>query len=414
MALTLANADAALKEFYLPPIRAQLNDTNWWLSQIEASSIDVEGRRAVLSVHVQRSSGVGSRLEGGTLPTAGNQTHAEERVGLKYHYGRIQINGPVIRAMKSDRGSFTRAVDNETKRITADLKRDVNRQLWGTSNGVIATAAVSTTGQTTLLLATTTSAVQMRQFEVGMLVDVGTVAEAAAGSGGPTYGNAIVSITTGAAPALVLTSNLGSAAAATDFVFRAGNGGATTVQREFTGIQSIVDSTGSLFNIDPSTYPVWASTEMGNSGTNRSVTENLVAQLMHEVEIQSGVMAGNDYVLASSDGVHRAFANLMISQKRFANNIELKGGFKGLEVTAGGGSVPLVWERDCPANTMFYLHKPSFKLHTESDWEWMDLDGAVLNRVSNTDAYEATLFRYAEQTVDRRNSSGKLTDLTEA
>jgi hypothetical protein len=414
MALTLTLADAALKEFYLPAVRDQINNTNWWLSQIEQNGQDVEGRRAVLSLHVLRSSGVGSRLEGGTLPTAGNQGYAEERVGLKYHYGRIQINGPVIRAMKSDRGSFVRAVEGETKRITQDLKRDVNRQLWGTSNGVIATCTVSTTGQTTVLLATATTAVQMRQLEVGMLVDIGTVAEAAAGSGGPTYANKIVSVDV-AAKSFVLETNLSSATASTDFVFRAGNGGATTVQREMTGIQSIVDSTGSLFNVDPATYPVWSSAENSNSGTNRSVSENLFAALMHEVEIKSGVMpSAGEYCWASSDGVFRAFSNLLTAQKRFANTIELKGGFKGLEMTAGGGSVPLVWERDCPSNTAFYLHKPSFKLHTESDWEWMDLDGAVLSRVANTDAYEATLFRYAEQAIDRRNTSGKIADLTEA
>jgi hypothetical protein len=290
----------------------------------------------------------------------------------------------------------------------------VNRQLWGTSNGVIATCTVSTTGQTTVLLATATTAVQMRQLEVGMLVDIGTVAEAAAGSGGPTYANKIVSVDV-AAKSFVLETNLSSATASTDFVFRAGNGGATTVQREMTGIQSIVDSTGSLFNVDPATYPVWSSAENSNSGTNRSVSENLFAALMHEVEIKSGVMpSAGEYCWASSDGVFRAFSNLLTAQKRFANTIELKGGFKGLEMTAGGGSVPLVWERDCPSNTAFYLHKPSFKLHTESDWEWMDLDGAVLSRVANTDAYEATLFRYAEQAIDRRNTSGKIADLTEA
>ena len=49
-----------------------------------------------------------------------------------------------------------------------------------------------------------------------------------------------------------------------------------------------------------------------------------------------------------------------------------------------------------------------------SDWEFMEEDGAVLNRVSNQDAYEFTLFKYAELTTDRRNSHGLLFDITEA
>jgi hypothetical protein len=57
--------DAALKEYYLPPAREQLNNENMMLAQIERTSRHVEGRRAVLSLHVQRNSGVGARAEGG-------------------------------------------------------------------------------------------------------------------------------------------------------------------------------------------------------------------------------------------------------------------------------------------------------------------------------------------------------------
>ena len=90
--------------------------------------VDADGRRATLSLHVTRNSGIGSRAEAGTLPTAGNQGYAEERVSLKYHYGRGQLTGPLMRAADSDKGAFERAMQAETKRIVDDLKRDMNRQ----------------------------------------------------------------------------------------------------------------------------------------------------------------------------------------------------------------------------------------------------------------------------------------------
>src|SRR5580692_8237358 len=102
MPLTLATADSALKEDYQPAIREQINQSCMMLMQIEKNSTDIEGRRAVLSLHVQRNSGVGARPDGGGLPLAGNQGYAEERVPLRYNYGHIQISGPTIRAMKSD------------------------------------------------------------------------------------------------------------------------------------------------------------------------------------------------------------------------------------------------------------------------------------------------------------------------
>src|SRR5581483_11617010 len=131
-----------------------LNNTILLLSLIEKNSTDIEGRRAVLSLHVQRNSGVGARAEGGTLPTAGNQTYAQERVPLRFNYARITLTGPIMRAMKSDKGSFVRALESETKGATNDLKRDFNRQLWGTSDGVII-ATSTTTSSTTVNLAST-------------------------------------------------------------------------------------------------------------------------------------------------------------------------------------------------------------------------------------------------------------------
>lgn len=409
MGLTLTNADAALKEDYQPVIREQLNNKAQFLGQVEKNTKDMEGRRAVLSLHVTRNSGVGARRDDATLPTAGNQGYTEERIPVYHNYGRIQISGPTIRAMKSDKGSFTRAVKSETRGLTNDLKRDVNRQCFGDGTGSIAECQTSTTGQTTVLLASTTTAVQMRQFEVGMVVDIGTLAELNAGSGGPTYGNAIVSVDV-AAKSFVLTTNLSTATAAGDFVARAGAGGALggTTQKEITGLQIIVDSTGTLFNVNPSTTPSWSSVENTTGGTP---TENLFANVMHAIEIAGGGMIN---FIVTSDGVHRAFANNLQSQKRFSNTIDLKGGYKDLEVAAGGGSVPMVWDRDCPGSSAFFLDTSHLIQFEQCDWEWMDEDGAVLSRVANKDAYEAVLYKDHELATDKRNAHGKATGLTEA
>ena len=77
MALTLTTADSALKEDYQPAIREQLNNEIMMLAQIESNSTDVEGRRAVLSLHVSRNSGVGPRAEGGTFVYSCNRVGNE-------------------------------------------------------------------------------------------------------------------------------------------------------------------------------------------------------------------------------------------------------------------------------------------------------------------------------------------------
>ncbi len=403
MALTLSTADGALKEDYMPAVREQLNQTVMFLTQIESNSKDVVGRRAVLSLHVRRNSGVGARREGAALPQAGSQRYAEERVPLRYNYGQIKITGPVIRAMRSDEGSFVRALDSETSGMTKDIRRDVNRQLFGTSDGVIvAVGAGSTT--TSIVFATTATEVQKRQIEVGMMIDVGTTTPF-------TSVGTAREVTAVSASAITVTPAFAVAPAAADKVVRSGAGGSSTDQAELTGLQTIVSASGTLFNVSPTTEPVWASTSLDNSGTNRLLTELLAAKAIH----QNSINGGEDFdFIITSDGVMRSYSQNLTAIKRFPNVMELKGGWKALSVSAGGGDIPLMWDRDAPNNRAYCINRGHLKQHQASDWEWMDEDGAVLSRVPGEDAYGATMFKYHELTTDKRNAHTVILDLLEA
>lgn len=399
MSLTLAHADKALKEFYLPAVRQQLNDTNRLLAQLEKNSKDVEGRRAVLSLHVSRNSGVGSRAEGGTLPTAGRQGYVEERVGLKYHYGRIQINGPVIRAMKSDKGSFVRAVSSETKGVIKDLRRQINRQCYNDANQTIAQCG-TTTASATVVLASATTEVQLRQLEIGMKIDLGTTAD----PDSVASNREITAVDTTAKT--VTISGAAVTTDATTFITLHGSAG-----NELTGLRQIVNNTGTLFNVDPTTTPVWKATVNHNSGTNRTATEVLLEKVIDDVDIVSDT-APNFGI--ASHGVVRNYAAQLQSIKRNVNSIEFKGGFKGVEIVMPQTTVGLLSDRDCPSNHLFLLSTEHLCIHESSDWEFMQEDGAVLNRVSGVDAYEATLFWYSELTTDQRNAHALVKDLSES
>jgi hypothetical protein len=409
MSQTRTTADEVLKEFYLPGMRNTLNSTVFLLSQIETNSEDIEGRRAVLAVNTGRNQGIGARAESGTLPTAGRQSYSEQRISLKYNYGRIQISGPLIRSMGSDRGSFTRAVTSETDGVVRDLRNDVNRQLYSDGTGMICTLAAAAAGNTATLQSAT--ATQLRQLQVGMYIDIGTAANPTATASN----RQITSINTTAGTfvfdgaAVAITVN--------DRVTRTGSGGTGSDQKELTGLRAQVDSANSLWNIDPASVPAWVSYVDDNGGVNRAVAENLFIRAQNEVNIASG----EDIDLwITSDGVHRGVAALLTSLKRFPTTNELKGGYTGLDMSSvgqgnsGGKTVSMVWEKDCDANTAYGLSTRKFQWYRMSDWEFMEEDGAVLNRVPNTDAYEATLFVYAEMATDARHAHAKIEDLTES
>lgn len=410
MPLTRTTADAVLKEFYLPGIRDILNNTVFLLSQVETNSEDIEGRRAVLAIHTGRNQGIGARAEGELLPTAGQQGYAEERIWLKYNYGRMQLTGPVIRSMGSDRGSFTRALQSESEGVTRDLKNDVNRQLFGDGTGAVA-AALSASGQV-ITLAATTSPTQLRQLRKDMIIDVGTVASPQLHGAG-----LVITAVNIAAKTITVTGTVG-VVAGTDFIFR-GIGAQTTIpgSREITGLQAQIAATGTLWNVDPLIWPDWASyVEAGSPpGTARAVSEDMFIKAQNEVNIASGEEIN---LWITDAGTHRNVSKLLTSLKRFPTSTELHGGYTGLDMSSvsqgntGGNTVSMVYDKDCPAGMAFGLCTKHFQWYKASDWEFMEEDGAVLNRVPNVDAYEGTLFLYAELATDARNSHAVLKDLT--
>jgi hypothetical protein len=58
---------------------------------------------------------------------------------------------------------------------------------------------------------------------------------------------------------------------------------------------------------------------------------------------------------------------------------------------------------DCPASTAFGFCAPAHQFYRMSDWEFMEGWRRAV-RVPNTDAYEGTLFLYAELATDAHNA----------
>jgi len=419
MPLTLATADAAMKEFYLPAVRNQLNNDTPMLNIIQQKTVEVRGRRAVLALKVGRNGGHGARADGGVLPIAGNQRYAEERVPLRYNYAVGQVTGPTIAQTDSDRGAFIRGVDSEMDGMTEDLKRDINRQLWGTSNGVIATCGV-TGAVAVIVLAAATPDHVMRQFYIGMRVDIGTLAQLAAGVGGRIHGALITAIDAVSVPHTITIDSAVAATAGTDFISIAGAGGVAP-QKELTGLQTIVAATGPLHNVDPATEPVWASRVDANAGTPRGISENLMGRNVQLTQIISGEWITH---LIGSDGVHRAYANLLMGQKRYPGARELPGGYTAVDFAAAGPIIPVTYDRDAPSGvtaspqtvggSLFGINRKRLFFGSASDWDFLNRDGSTLHWTGTTDAYSFVLYRYADLFTDKRNAHFRISDLFEA
>lgn len=429
MAADITTMATILKDAYGELVRS-FNDQCWiWENALASRDTTWAGLRAVHAVHTKRSSGVGARGDGVALPTAGNQTIKRISLPMRRTYGRIQISRPLMKQSQSAAGAFAEGLDLEIDGCRKDYGRDICRQAWGTSNGVIARCESNSTVTVTMYSTTTPYAVLQCFGDGGMIVDIGTVADPdliadgilVTGYSIATAGS--YTITLNSAPGVVSNSH---------YVFRHDAGGASDDtgndndgQFELTGLQSAISATTTLHTLSVANGSgQWESTVKSNSGTNRPWTSMLGMAAAMEASQKSGM--GVD-VAACNQGVYLAIVNEQIASKRHIQNIDqastkvkLGAGAAGIMLSvpgwgaSDGNLLPVVCDRDAPGNALFGINFASIKKYVLSDPEWADDDGAVLSRVSGYDAYEAYLAGYQELGYTRRNAFWKVADLTEA
>jgi rhodanese-related sulfurtransferase len=400
MAQTLTNFDEALKIDYLPVVREQLNSSTILLSRLQRNERDVSGKQWQQVAHYQRNSGIGAGTETG-LPTAGQQGYKNPSGTVKYNRGRIQVSGPVMAASKNDKGAIVRALDSEIKGVTRDLKKEINYQLF--NDGTAARALINGDPGTETTL--TLDAPGTNYIFDGMLIDIVDPSTGVA----TTSGTSLVVTSVNSSTEVTMAVAANADVADNDVVTRAGATDGAGTSYEMMGIKGIVDDNtyvDTLHGISRTSFAWWNCSTFANddnSGTLRDLTIPLMQEAVSAVEKNGGKV---NLIVCDHD-MRDAYAALVIADKRYVNTMDLDGGFKGLEFNG----IPLVADPDAQPNTMFFLDTDHLQIMQMSDWSWMDKDGAVLSRVSGSDAYEAVLYWYADLTTDRPRAHSFLRDV---
>jgi hypothetical protein len=399
--LELSAAGDILKLAYQPKIREQLNNGTKLLSQLEKNTEDFQGLQAKVAIHTGSNSGVGPRLEGGTLPTAGKQAYKQATLETVNQYGVIQVTGKAIKQMATDVGSYERAVDSESKRLVNDLKFEVNVQCYTPQTGVIGT----TTAAPTTASAGVDSVTTLRRLRIGGQYDY-----VVAGGDGIVWTvivNTIDESTLSLTHTLVSSGASSASSASGNRIVRSGVAPSTSAA--LIGLETAIDSAGSLYSVDPATYGVWKSTERAVSA---ALTDTVLERALQDVEIASGVQP--NLVLTTAE-IERGYANSLKTLKRFeGERLQLKGGWKALDVTAGGESVALMYDRHCTDGTVYGVRTDAFQEYEGCDWEWADEDGNVLKWVANVDSFVAYMRKFHIFATSNRNQHFKLTSVTGA
>lgn len=123
MPATQATLNDILKEFYLGPVQEQLNNEVMVLDLMTKTTVDWNGRVAIIPIHVSRNTGVAFAAESAPLPAAGDQGYQQLQVNAHFLYGRFQITGPAMSAAgKGGANSFIGWMEAEMDKLVNDVK----------------------------------------------------------------------------------------------------------------------------------------------------------------------------------------------------------------------------------------------------------------------------------------------------
>lgn len=415
--VTMAVVDNILKEVYEDKLRDQLQSDVITLRRIEKTSEgvseDVGGKYVRFPIRTSRNHGIGARREYEALPNARTQGYQSAQVNLSYQYGSVQLTGQTFELAERNPQSFASALQQEMEGLKETLAKDMNRQVYGTSLGEL---GVATGGTTTTFVLPNVNALYFEQDMSINIWDTSAAAFLASGAGNPEF--IVTNVAKGTTDTTVTFAPAASVAvAAGDSARRNGSSVDASVGKEIVGLREIVRNTGTLFNIDPNTVPLWKSEVDSNAGVSRPLTEGRMIQMVDRIRVNGA----RPSVIFTTLGVRRSYFNLLVQQREFVNTKSFAGGFEGLSFAGAGGEIPVIEDVDCPTGRMFFLSEKELKMYQAGDWSFMNRDGSNWQRtvgVSNGqvnyfDAYHSTMYKYCQLGTHRRNAHGVIEDITE-
>jgi hypothetical protein len=388
---SLSTLSNILKDFYLPPVVEQLNNKVLLFKRLDSSNDELVGNQAVIPLHKDRSGGIGPAGENVALPAAGSQGYAKAVYDIKPQYGRIRVTGLAMEKTAKQAGAFLQALKSEIDGIRQDLQRDMARQAYGDGTGLIAQCG-TTTASATVVLANK-EALRKGHLYIGMIVDIGTAADARAIA----TGREITDVNL-ATPSVTI-SGATVTTGATHFVSRSGAALATTggavAAGEINGLANLVSAAAATvggINEATAGNSFWANLRDTSTST---LSSDALVQNMNQVNLAGGEISA----MISTYGLQRKLFGLLQSQVRYVEPLKIEGGFRTLEFNGHS----FIADRDAPFGRIYFLDEKHIKVFANRDWHWLDEDGNILKWVTGYDAWEAVLARYLQIGVKRRN-----------
>jgi len=418
-----------LQNLFLPSMADAVIYPNTLLKRLPRDSTRVEGKNVVFPIHYDDANGVVSIGADGLLPEPDSEKFAQYAFPVKHTYVRMKFDGISRDASKTQIASWLKIVESEAKAKSLILARQKQRMCWEDGSGRLCEVlSRSGPGVYNVRLnqdidgAATCTTVATRHIKVGQLVaivdhDTGPTLRAV----GRVASKTATQITLDIAGSYAVDEGGGNPAvddwvvSLSQFISVAGTNllKDTAYQNEPQGLMGLVadinpaDGTPTGFQGIDALANDW---HRANVLSNSNVLRPLTTKLM-DLAWTTGIEIGDAVpsVLYGSFAMVREYADLLVSQRYFQGTMSFDGGYDAVPYNG----VPFFADRDSYNNQIVFLDETDIRSYVMSDPTWMDMDGSIYHRVSDKDAYQATLYERCTLGLDERHRHTKVVDIQE-
>ena len=382
--ITIKNADAALKDYYLDAFTAQLNDNiSPFFSAIEKNTEGVSGKDGKLAIVRGNTGGIISGSEDGDLPGPYKNRYINITAPLKNIYGTIEISDKAMRASRESAGAFVNLVNAEMEGLISSAKENLSRMLFGNGTGRICNIDSKKS-------ATTFIVDELKYYFNGMHVDICKEDGEKVSDDDGVY---IVSINEEEYSVTINKEINKSFSYGSIYVHG-------SKDSEITGLEALFYSP-KIYGIEKKQDPYLMPYCFNGEGT---LTEQKLCDMLDYMEECRNSKIN---LIICSYKTRKMIAEFANANRRVVNTIDMHTGYGALTIN----NIPVYVDKYCPENRIYFLNTDDFALYQLCDWEWLeDEDGKILKQIPGKAAYSATLVKYAELICRKPCGQGVLFD----
>lgn len=417
MTMTAATTNVAaiqglLKYVYEPAIREDIQNEFLPYKRLEdkTKKVNFTGKAWVFEVEYKRSGAIRAGSDGGAVPKAANYGYVQGSVTPSIQIGAHQWSHMATKIAKDSKGSFADLVQREVTKLKNDMVHSIARQMFGTGDSVITNLSAASNisaASGTLHVDDTTF------FAIGMRLDVTDASYTSRISIGDCavvayvdHDNKTLTVTPGSGTTLTISSTADGDKVIVYESYDTTNG----VSLEMTGLQQIINDSGTLHGLDLSTYPWWKAQVMGNGGTPAALTSTRLNKILQRMV----TVGGYPTIAYMSFGVYNSLCNLLVSRQRYNDEIELDGGLKVKTWMGPKGPVPIYPDWMIPRNRIFLPDEALLGKLTLGEPEFISGDNQKIMHFNTSYLkFDSVLVYYTQLYTPLRTRHGLLEDIIE-